>query len=121
MNPQSKQFVSVCPCPFSRVGVSDGRQTVKGASFEGVFDERAGEGWITQPPDPAPFETFLTAICARRLLHDGGFVLHAAALVAPEGARVFFGPSGSGKTTVSELIGEGVISDEITVIRRAGA
>lgn len=47
-------------------------------------------------------------------------MLHAAALVAPEGARVFFGPSGSGKTTVSELIGEGVISDEITVIRQVG-
>ncbi len=120
VDPPAEHVVAEWTGPFARVGGSDGRLTVEGASFEGVYDERAGEGWITQPPDPAPFETFLTAICARRLLHDGGFVLHAAALVAPEGARVFFGPSGSGKTTVSELIGEGVISDEITVIRRAG-
>ncbi len=106
--------------PFARFGDDDGRLTVEGASFQGVFDEVTGEGWITQPPDPAPFETFLTAICARHLLHHQGFMLHAAALVAPEGARVFFGPSGSGKTTVTELIGESVVSDEITVIRRSG-
>jgi hypothetical protein len=54
-------------------------------------------------------------------LRTGGFLLHAAAILSGEDAFVFFGPSGSGKTTVAELIGEGVISDEIAVIRRDGA
>ena len=122
VDPPSDDVVMRWPGPFARFTGGDGRLTIEGAGFDGVFDERAGEGWIAQPPDPAPFETFLTAISAARLLRHDGFMLHAAALLAPDaaGARVFFGPSGSGKTTVSELIGEGVITDEITVIRRDG-
>jgi hypothetical protein len=120
VDPPADDVVARWPGPFARVGGADGRLTIEGAGFEGVFDEGTGKGWISQPPDPAPFETFLTGICARYLLHHQGFMLHAAAMVAPEGARVFFGPSGSGKTTVTELIGERVVSDEITVIRRVG-
>ncbi len=120
VEPPAADLVARWPGPFARVGGDDGGLTIEGAGFRGVFDERTAEGWITQPPDPAPFETFLTAICARHLLLHQGFMLHAASLVAREGARVFFGPSGSGKTTVAELIGERVVSDEITVIRRVG-
>ena len=106
--------------PYARVTGDDGVLSISGPGFRGAFDERSDRGWIAQPFDPAPLETFLTAIYAGRLLRESGFLLHAAALVAPEGARVFFGPSGSGKTTVAELIGEGVITDEIVAIRRVG-
>jgi hypothetical protein len=106
--------------PFARLAGADGTLSIEGAGFRGAFDERSARGWITQPPDPAPLETFLTAIYAGRLLREGGFFLHAAAIVKPEGAYVFFGPSESGKTTVAELVGEGVITDEITAIRREG-
>jgi hypothetical protein len=121
VDPPAADVVARWTGPFARIGGREERLTIEGAGFEGVFDERTGAGWIRQPPDPAPFETFLTAICARHLLSHQGFMLHAASLVAPEGARVFFGPSGSGKTTVTELIDAHVVSDEITVIRRAGA
>ena len=104
--------------PFAKIGGRDGVLTIEGAGFHGAFDEESGEGWISQPPDPAPLETFLTAICAGRLLKHQGFLLHAAAIMMNEDAYVFFGPSGSGKTTVAELIGKGVITDEITAIRR---
>jgi len=106
--------------PFARVGGRDGILAVEGAGFSASFDERSGRGWITQPLDLAPFDTFVTAIYAGRLLRAGGFFLHAAAVVAAGEAQVFFGPSGSGKTTVAELVGEGVISDEIVAIRRDG-
>jgi hypothetical protein len=106
--------------PFARVAGSDGVLSIEGAGFRGHYDERSGQGWIAQPPDPAPVETFLTAICAGRLLRAGGFFLHAAALVGEDGARVFFGPSGSGKTTVAGLVGEGVITDETAAIRPSG-
>lgn len=106
--------------PFARILGRDGILSIEGAGFRGEFDDRSGQGWITQPLDPSPFETFLTAIYAGRLLRWGGFFLHAAAIVAPAGACVFFGPSGSGKTTVAGLVGEGVITDEITAIRREG-
>lgn len=107
--------------PFARLAGADGMLSIEGAGFKGAFDERAGRGWIAQPLDPSPLETFLTAIYAGRLLKEGGFFLHAAALVDGSGAHVFYGPSESGKTTVAELVGEGVITDEITVIRREGA
>lgn len=107
--------------PFARLGGRDGELTIEGAWFRGAFHEKLGQGWIAQPPDPAPVETFLTAICAGRLLRKGGFLLHAAAILADEGAYVFFGPSSSGKTTVAELIEEGVITDEIAAIRRDGS
>jgi hypothetical protein len=105
--------------PFARLGGQNGVLTIEGAGFRGAFDEESGEGWIAQPLDPTGLETFLTAICAGRLLRHQGFLLHAAALKTTEGASVFFGPSGSGKTTVAELIGTGIITDEITAIRRA--
>lgn len=104
--------------PFARLGGAGSILSIEGAGFHGAFDERSGRGWIKQPLDPSPFETFLTAIYAGRLLREGGFFLHAAAATDGAGAHVFFGPSGSGKTTVADLIGEGVISDEIVAIRR---
>lgn len=107
--------------PFARIAGADRVLTIEGAGFRGAFDERSGRGWIAQPLDPSPFETFLTAICAGRLLRAGGFFLHAAALVDGDRAHVFFGPSESGKTTVAGLVGEGVITDEITALRRAGS
>lgn len=106
--------------PFARIVGDEGVLSIEGAGFRGAFDERSGQGWIVQPLDPSPFETFLTTIYASRLLSEGGFFLHAAAIVGTDGACVFFGPSGSGKTTVTELVGEGVISDEIVAIKRDG-
>lgn len=106
--------------PFARVSADEGTLSIEGAGFRGIFDERTGEGWLRQPRDRSPFETFLTAIYAGRLLRGGGFFLHAAGIMAGNGAHVFFGPSESGKTTVADLVGEGIISDEIVAIRGDG-
>jgi hypothetical protein len=106
--------------PFARIGGQDGVLSIEGLAFRGAFDEQSGEGWIAQPLDPAPFETFLTAIYAGRLLKEDGFLLHAAALTVGDWAYAFYGPSGSGKTTVAGLAGTGVITDEIAAIRRQG-
>ena len=106
--------------PFARISGRDGLVCIEGAGFKGEFDERLGHGWIIQPRDPSPLETFLTAIYAGRLLKEGGFLLHAAALVGADGTHLFFGPLGSGKTTVAELVGEGVITDEIAAVRPEG-
>jgi hypothetical protein len=105
--------------PYARVTGRGSALAIAGLGFSGAFDEATGRGTITQPPDHEPLETLLTAIYASRLLGDGGCMLHAAAIVGRAGALVFFGPSGSGKTTVAELIGEDVITDEITAIRPA--
>jgi hypothetical protein len=104
--------------PFARIDGQNDVLTIEGAGFHGTFDESSGEGWIAQPLDASPLETFLTAICAGHLLKRDGFLLHAAAITGDDGAYVFFGPSGSGKTTVAEMIGRGVITDEMVAIRR---
>lgn len=104
---------------YARVGGDAGHITVDGIDFHGVFDETAQRGHIVQPREPAALEALLTAVYAARLLREGGCLLHAAAIVRDGAAYVFYGPSGSGKTTVSDLIGTGVISDEIAVIRPA--
>lgn len=102
---------------YARVRGGEGSIAVDGLGFTATFDEVAGRGAIRQPPDPEPLETLLTAVYASRLLAGGGCVLHAASVVGRAGALVFFGPSGSGKTTVAELVGDGVMTDEITAIR----
>ena len=106
--------------PYARVGGDRRRITVEGVDFQGVFDEEEQRGRIVQPADPAPLETLLTAVYAARLLGEGGCLLHAAAVVREGVAHVFYGPSGSGKTTVAGLVGDGVVSDEIAMLRRAG-
>jgi hypothetical protein len=102
--------------PYARIAGDERTVTIEGAEFTGAFDHGAGDGWIRQPAEAEPLETFLTAIYAGRLLAHGGFLLHAATIIGKAGAFVFFGPSGSGKTTVSGLVGEGIVTDEITAV-----
>lgn len=115
--PPSFEVIAAATEPYARVGSLAGSLTISGPGFQGAFDETTGQGLITQPPDPAPLETLLSAIYAGRLLARGGCLLHAATIVGKAGALVFFGPSGSGKTTAAELVGQGVLTDEITAIR----
>jgi hypothetical protein len=107
--------------PYARIAMTDGVLTVVGPGFQGAFDTRRGQGRIEQPLDPAPFEAFVTAVYAWRLLEEGGFLLHAAGLIDRDGVAAFFGPSGSGKSTVAALVGGGVISDEVIAIRHDDA
>jgi hypothetical protein len=116
----TREIVAAWSGPYARVSGHGSTLTIEGLGFTGAFDEAAGRGAIIQPADPEPLETLLTGIYASRLLRSGGFMLHAATIVGKAGALVFFGPSGSGKTTVSELVGEGVLTDEITAIRPSG-
>jgi hypothetical protein len=105
--------------PFARYARRGAELRVEGPGFRGGWDRVTGHGWIRQPDDPVYLEALLTGIVAARLLEADGFLLHAAAVVADAGARVFFGPSGSGKTTVAALVGAGVITDEVCALRRA--
>lgn len=119
--PAAPGVVATWSGPYARVSGDDESIAIDGLGFRAEFDEFARRGTITQPPDPEPLETLLTAVYASRLLAGGGCMLHAATIVGQAGALVFFGPSGSGKTTVTELVGHGVLTDEITAIRPAGS
>jgi hypothetical protein len=118
--PVTADVVAAWSGPYARVRSAGPSIAVEGVGFTAEYDETTARGWITQPPDPEPLETLLTAVHASRLLAAGGCMIHAATIVGRAGACVFFGPSGSGKTTVTELVGDGVVTDEITAIRPAG-
>lgn len=64
-------------------------------------------------------ENLARLLMAYDVLHDGGVMLHCAALVKSDRASVLFGHSGAGKSTTSEIaLGKGysVISDDINII-----
>jgi hypothetical protein len=117
--PPGSDVVAAWSGPYARVVARPDGLSVEGVGFTARFDQTTGRAVITQPADPEPLETLLTAIYASRLLAHGGFFIHAATIVGKSGALVFFGPSGSGKTTVTELVGDGVLTDEISAIRSA--
>lgn len=75
---------------------------------------------FTVPAAMAPLNpTVFRALCSFLLFREGGFLLHAAAVVERGRAWVFCGRSGSGKTTVARLAGDRlVLNDDTTGVRR---
>lgn len=77
---------------------------------------------LSLPPAPAALSPSLFRVLSSfLLLREGGFLLHASAVVHRGRACVFCGPSGSGKTTVARLAGDRpVLNDEtVAIVRRA--
>ncbi len=97
---------------------------VRGWWLDGEIDLARGIGTarIATPDLAGSLENFLRVAVAHLLLPDGGFLLHAAAVVLRDDARavVAFGPSDAGKTTLAGLAGDGrrVISDDLVALRR---
>ncbi|MDD5044474.1 MAG: phosphoenolpyruvate carboxykinase (ATP) [Candidatus Omnitrophica bacterium] len=63
----------------------------------------------------------MTALCSMLLIKEGGFLLHASAVLKDNFSYVFFGPSGSGKTTMARLSEDNkiILTDETTAIVRS--
>lgn len=97
---------------------------VRGWWLDGEVDLQNGTGTarIASPDLAGSLENFLRVAVAHLLLPEGGFLLHAAAVVLRDDERavVAFGPSDAGKTTIASLAGAGrrVISDDLVALRR---
>lgn len=86
-------------------------------------DLTTGRVRLSVPPAPTALSPSLfRALSSFLLLREGGFLLHASAVVHRGQAAVFCGPSGSGKTTLARLAhGRPVLNDEtVAIVRRAG-
>ena len=96
------------------------RLRITSLHLKGWFDPAAGRGEATCcTHDQGAAENFLRVAVARLLLPQGGFLLHACAVVSHGEAIVGFGPSGAGKTTLASMAGpRSVISDDLVVLRR---
>lgn len=97
---------------------------IRGWWLDGDVDLARGTGTarIATPDLAGSLENFLRVAIAHLLLPEGGFLLHAAAVVLRDDERavVAFGPSDAGKTTLAGLAGAGrrVISDDLVALRR---
>jgi hypothetical protein len=89
----------------------------------GWVDFESGVGGLELAPT-AEVENFLRVLYAHLCARSGALLLHAAGIVREEHGYVFFGPSGSGKSTCA-LLSRGavreVLSDDLVIIRKAGA
>ena len=99
------------------------RLDVTSLHLRGWIDLATGRGEaLSCTHDQGAAENFLRVAVARLLLPEGGFLLHACAVVSGGEAFVGFGPSGAGKTTLAGLAGSRpVLSDDLVVLRRDGA
>ena len=97
-----------------------GRLRVTSVHLHGWIDLDSGSGEaVSCTHDEGAAENFLRVAVARLLLPEGGFLLHACAVVSRGEAVVGFGSSGAGKTTLSSLAGpRPVLSDDLVVLRR---
>jgi len=69
-------------------------------------------------PGPALNPELFRLLCGFLLMREGGFLLHASAVVDHGRAWAFSGPSGSGKTTIAGLAGDRrVLNDETVAFR----
>ncbi len=104
------------------LGWADGRLSVDGLFLNGWLDLAQATGQATACSRDAvgSVENFFRVAVSHLLLPEGGFLLHAAAVVARGGgAVVCFGESGAGKSTIASLAGaREVISDDLVALRR---
>lgn len=95
---------------------------VRSAWFHGSVDLAAGRGHaVACARDPiGAVENFFRVGVAHLLQPQGGFLLHACAVILADGSAVVgFGESGAGKTTLSSLAGaRPVVSDDLVALRR---
>jgi hypothetical protein len=87
-----------------------------------VHEVEAGRRYEAVVARDAGIADLIRTWFSRVLLHAGGVLLHAAAMVRGGRALVFSGPSGSGKTTLARLAKpQTVLSDESVAILPASA
>lgn len=92
-----------------------------GEGFRAEFDFKKGKGLIRQPLNLTSLDLLLKTLYSYYLVQEEAFFVHACALVRKGNGYLFFGPAGSGKSTLARLAGEGVLADELVIVRRDGS
>lgn len=117
---------------YSVLAQSKGQKLwLESGAVKAILDFEAQQGRVTIQPDPrfglgVHLENTLRPIAQRLLLDRDAFLVHAAALVAPESAEaaLFPAPSGFGKTTLSrrlESSGLHLVSDDLVLVDLSAA
>ncbi len=88
---------------------------LSGPGFEVSFDLAAREAVIAGPPHTYPVDALMRELLP--VLATDGVVMHAA--LACDGGRAWIctGPAGCGKSTLTALLGERALCDELALVR----
>ncbi|HUJ78819.1 MAG TPA: hypothetical protein VLY45_00735 [Nitrospiria bacterium] len=100
------------------VGRSARRLTLTGSGFWAECDLDLRTGTIVQPLNLSPLDVLLKAIYSHYLSYEDACFVHGCAIQRQGRGFLFFGPSGSGKSTMAKIAGEGVLADELVILRR---
>jgi len=97
------------------------RVTVRRGDFFGRIDLAAGRVDFEYCGRVPSLHAFLRVANALLLAGLDGLLVHASSVLRRGRAFLFPGPSGAGKTTIARLAdGGGVLSDEVSAVRRVG-
>ena len=100
----------------------DGSLFFARGDYFGELDADGRSARITCARHVHSMNSALRVLCAFALARRGGFLVHAASIVRGGRAYLFPGESGAGKTTIARLSADaGVLSDEISAVRRVGS
>jgi len=98
--------------------LTDSRFSAQTRFFDVRIDFTRRKATVTADPEFGIVPT-LAFLCSAVLMKNGGFLLHASAVLKDRFSYVFFGPSESGKTTIARLSkGKTVLTDETAAIVR---
>ncbi len=97
---------------------SEGRIWLRSRDFDALVDlkTRVIQAW--QPCALYPIDVCLKVAYTAFHPEHGGALFHASAVVMDGLAYLFCGPSGAGKSTISKLVGDVRLSDELVAVRR---
>jgi hypothetical protein len=105
--------------PLEITGSGD-RITYRSADSELVVEEDRGVLRMSSCSEQAVRRAVRIGV-ACSLARGGGFLLHAAGVVGPRGALLFFGPSGAGKSTLASTSPLPVLGDELVAVHSNGS
>ena len=93
--------------------------TIRRPDLEGEIDLISRRARVINRAAVYSFDSFLRILYSLILAQEGGFLLHAAAVIRDGWGYLFMGKSGAGKSTVAAHSSEyTVLSDEISLVKK---
>ncbi len=91
--------------------------SLRSQGFDAQITADGAQATLRAPRLERCVDAVLRYVLSRRLLEQGGLLLHASAVIRAERAWIFAGPSGVGKTTIGAHLAGELLCDEAVALR----